>query len=543
MSTGITGLHFGVPPAWSAVPHESVLDMAVAGCARTTEAPAIILDDGIVVSRDTLIDQARRLAARLQEIIAPGEAVALMIDNRAECMIAFIGVIMAGGILVSMSPSLRSHDAAHVLSDSGSVLLLTSREQLPVIEQIRDQCPALREMLLLEGPEPFGWDGSCGLAPAPPLRPVAGGRKDVATVYYTSGTTGSPKGCMLDHDWWLRLCDVHLRLTGAGEEHRPLCCLPFYNADAMQLLLCALHCGGSLVAMRRFSASRFWQVVSEHRVSELFLLASMPILLLKQAPQPEERRHRLKTVVCALVPAELHRELNERFGVSFLDSYGSTEAGWVTRVPARLAGELVGSGTMGAAMPEIELRIVDTDGNDVPVGADGELLIRGPGLFRGYLNDSAATAEAMRGGWFHSGDVARRDERGLYTFVGRRKDIIRRSGMNISASEVEAVLRTHPLVIDAAVVAFPDSVRQEEVKAHLWVRPDSVPQEKADALVAFCREKLAAHKAPRYLAFHATDFPRTPTLRVRKQDLGGVVAEYGTWDAEKAVWTEPTTGF
>ena len=543
MSPGITRLHSGVPPAWSAVPNESVIDMAVAGCARAMEVPAIILDDGIIVSRDTLIDQARRLAVRLQKIIAPGEPVAMMIENRAECMIAFIGVLMAGGVLVSMSPALRSHDAAHVLSDSGSVLLLTSPEQLPVIEPIRGQCPALREVLLLEGPEPFGWDTTGGRAPAPALRPIARRRKDLATVYYTSGTTGSPKGCMLDHDWWLRLCDVHLRLTGSGEGHRPLCCLPFYNADAMQLLLCALHCGGTLVAMRRFSASRFWQVVAEHRVSELFLLASMPILLLKQAPQPQERRHRLKTVVCALVPAELHRELNDRFGVSFLDSYGSTEAGWVTRVPSRLACELVGSGTMGAAMPEIELRIVDADGNDVPEGAEGELLIRGPGLFRGYLNDGAATAEAMRGGWFHSGDVARRDGRGLYTFVGRRKDIIRRSGMNISASEVEAVLRTHPRVIDAAVVAFPDPVRQEEVKAHLWVRPDRVSPDEADAIVAFCREKLAAHKAPRYLAFHSTDFPRTPTLRVRKQDLGGVAPDYGTWDAEKAVWTEPTARF
>ncbi|HKQ96111.1 MAG TPA: AMP-binding protein [Aestuariivirgaceae bacterium] len=535
-------LHLSVAPAWSAVAFDTVVEMAVAGCQTAPDQPAIILDDGIVVSRGTLLDQARRLATRVEAIIAPGDRVAMMIENRAECMIAFIGVIMGGGVLVSMNPALRSHDAAHILRDCGCVLLLTGPELMATVESTRAACPALREVILLDGPEPFGWDATAGLDPGSAPRRTPARRKDIATVYYTSGTTGAPKGCMLDHEWWLRLCDIHLRLTGAGEDHRPLCCLPFYNADAMQLLLCALHRGGTLVAMRRFSASRFWQVVAEHRVSELFLLASMPILLLKQPPHPEERQHRLRTAVCALVPADLHRELNDRFGVAFLDSYGSTEAGWVTRVPSHMAAALVGSGTMGAALPEIELRVVDPNGRDVPDGVEGELLIRGPGLFSGYLDNEPATAEAMRGGWFHSGDVVRQDGAGLYYFVGRSKDIIRRSGVNISASEVEAVLRTHPLVIDAAVVAFPDPIRQEEVKAHLWIRPEAVAADMAGDILAFCRNRLAAHKAPRFLAFHSSDFPRTPTLRVRKQDLAGVAPELGTWDSQTGSWAKPPEG-
>jgi len=204
-------------------------------------------------------------------------------------------------------------------------------------------------------------------------------------------------------------------------------------------------------------------------------------------------------------------------------------------VPAADADALVGAGSIGVEAPEVEIRIVDDDDRDVPAGAAGEALIRGPDLFRGYLNRPEVTAEAMRGGWYHSGDLVRRDERGYLLFVGRKKDMIRRSGENIAAGEVEAVLRSHPRILEVAVIPVPDELRGEEVKAYLLPRAGesaaSVPPEE---IIAFCRERLAPYKVPRFLEYRTTEFERTPSMRVQKRALLDERADLraGCWDRE-----------
>ena len=204
----------------------------------------------------------------------------------------------------------------------------------------------------------------------------------------------------------------------------------------------------------------------------------------------------------------------------------------MSRVPHHLADELVGTGTMGVEPPGVTIRLVDDNDVDVPLGEAGECLIGGPDLYAGYLNRPEVTAEANRGGWYHSGDVARRDERGLLYFVGRKKEIIRRSGENISAAEVEGVLRSHPKVVEAAVVPVPDDLRGEEVKAYIQLRPDeSFPPEE---VIAFCQANLAAFKIPRFIEFRDTDFERTPSMRVQKQSLLKEKSDLrqGAWDRE-----------
>jgi crotonobetaine/carnitine-CoA ligase len=311
--------------------------------------------------------------------------------------------------------------------------------------------------------------------------------------------------------------------------------VPFYYVDSLFPLLCILHAGEALVVMRRFSVSRFWQVAHDHRATLAYLIASMPILLLKQAPSALERGHRLRLVVCLAVPAGLHGELVDRFGVPFVDGYGSTEAGWVTRVPWERADEAIGSGSMGAAVPECELRVVDEADRDLPIGREGELLIRAPGLFDGYLNQPEATEAAMRGGWYHSGDIVRADAGGFFYFVGRRKDVVRRSGENIACAEVEAVLRTHPKVRDAAVIPVPDEIRGEEVKAYVLLLEGCTIEDLSPAeIIAHCASQLAAFKIPRYVAYQTSDFPRTPSMRVRKEVLKTVPdLTADAWDRER----------
>ena len=321
---------------------------------------------------------------------------------------------------------------------------------------------------------------------------------------------------MLHHGWWLRVIDVDLRLFRRGWQDRQLCCLPFYYADPAIQLLTSLASRGTLVAMRRFSVSRFWEVVTRYDATEILSIASIPALLMKGEPGPAELDHRIRLAIHAGLPKELHEEMVKRYGFHWHNQYGSTEGGVMSRVPHYLADELVGTGTMGVEPPGVTIRIVDDNDNDQP-GEAGEALIGGPDLYAGYLNRPEVTAEANKGGWYHSGDVVRRDERGLLYFVGRKKEIIRRNGENISAAELEGVMRSHPAVIDAAVVAVPDTLRGEEVKVYVQVKDgESFPPE---AVIEFCKQNLAAFKIPRFIEFRNTDFERTPSMRVHKQSL------------------------
>jgi crotonobetaine/carnitine-CoA ligase len=459
-----------------------------------------------------------------------------MLENRIECMIIFFAALLARRTLVTINPTSKAHDAAHVLHNSGSVMIIASEAQELLIKSLRTECTALSLVLIVRDVEPDGLIAFSTECKLPQPEDCQAHRNDKATIYYTSGTTGLPKGCILSHEWWLRLCDIHLRSTPPQDYYRPLCCVPFYYADSMFQLLCALHLGGTLISMRRFSVSRFWRVVVQYNISEIYLLASMPVLLLKQEPHSLERQHKLQVAICSPVPANLHRQLVERFGVQFIDSYGSTEAGWNIRMPSELAEEMIGSGSMGVALPEVELRIVDEADRELSVGSPGELLVRAPGLFVGYLNDPCATSQVMRGGWYHTGDVVCSDDRGFIYFIGRKKDIVRRSGETISAAEVEAVLRSHPMVNDAAVVPVADAIRGEEVKAHIWVGGGLLNEAGIRKLIDYCCERLAPFKVPRYLEFQATDFPRTPTMRVRKDELAAKHLPSKTWDRAIDGW-------
>lgn len=527
--------HHDCGPAWSAVSCDSIVDLVDQACRRAPAQAAMLFEDGLVVSRQLLLDRVECFAGYLAARTTPGERIAVMLETRAESMIAQLAAIAARCVVVPVNPTAKAHDAGHVLRDSGAVIAIVSVENNDVIEGIKAELPALRDIVVLREREPDGltaYDAAAGRVCLADCRPA---RSDIVTIHYTSGTTGAPKGCMLDHEWWLRLCDVHLRMTPYQPDDRLLCCVPFYYPDSLFLLLCQLQAGDALVVMRRFSASRFWPTVGTFGVTLLYLIASMPILLLKQTPSARERAHRLRVAVCLGVPANLHGKLLDRFGVPFVDTYGSTEAGWVTRMPRHEAADRIGSGSMGTAAPEIELRVVDDGEEDVRIGQPGELLVRAPGLFAGYLNQPEATASAMRGGWYRTGDLVRADAHGFYYFLGRKKDMVRRGGENIAAAEVEEVLRAHPKIRDAAVIPVPDDIRGEEVKAYVLLAEgcvaDDLPPEE---IVAHCADRLAAFKVPRYVEYRSADFPRTPTMRVRKEELKAAPQPtVNAWDRER----------
>ncbi len=527
--------HRNIGPAWSLVADRTLPAHVLRGCRKNPEVPLLLTEDGVSMGRAEFLGLVERLAGYLKTRVQPGDRVGLCIGNRAEYFIALLAAIACRAIVVSVNPDSKEHDASYVLLDAAPVIIIAQADNLALIEGIAKQIPATREVLSVEGQEPNGLAHLGSDAERLPLEQASCEPEDVTCVFYTSGTTGAPKGCMVNHLWWLRIVDVDLRLNPEGRQ-RALCTVPFFYADPAIYLMQLLQVGGTLVAMRRFSVSRYWDVVQRFGVTKIHAIASIPVLLVKAPPHPRERDHKVHHATCVAVPTNHHRDLVERFGFPWIDNYGATETGQICRMPWHMREEMIGSGSLGVPSPEVELRVVDEAGQDVGPEVSGEALVRAPHMFSGYFNRPEATAEVMKDGWYHTGDLVKRDARGFVYFLGRKKDIIRRSGQNIAAAEVEAVLRLLPQVKDAAVLPVPDEIRGEEVKAYLLLVDGQTPADlPPEAVVNFCAERLSGYKVPRYLEYRSGDFPRTPSMRVQKQELKAEKPDLtqGAWDRDK----------
>lgn len=525
-------------PAAADLPAD-IVTLAREGLEREPNKPALVFEDGTVVTRERFRAAVEDFAGYVRERVSPGDRVLIMLENRTEFMVAWLAVNACEASLVSVNTSAGEHDAGHIVRDSAAKLAICGAEQEQLLRSVVDLDET--EVVVVSGAEPNGLARYVGESGPLPLAEVSVDPNAITNVYYTSGTTGPPKGCMVAHDYWVRFVELYLGLYGLSEDDRLLCCLQFFYNDPPWLFLTSLRAGAPLVTMRRFSVSRFWSVATQNQVTRLFALASIPALLLKAEPSPEERRHEVEFALHIGIPAQLHAEFTQRWGFPWVEGYGLTESGLVVAMPLEHAEEMTGSGSIGLPCPGVSIRLVDDAGREVDTNEPGEILIKAPGMMRGYLNRPEATAETLVEGWLHSGDLARRDEAGFLYFLGRKKDIVRRAGENVAAAEVENVLRSHPSVLEVAVVAVPDELRGEEVKAYVALVDDASVVTPA-VLVDFCRDRLAKHKVPRYIEFRSEPFPRTPSMRVKKSAL---VAEVDdpfalAWDRDQELpdWNE-----
>jgi crotonobetaine/carnitine-CoA ligase len=513
----------------------SILDIVMAAHDRGPDNPALVFEDGLVVTVADLVTRAQRFAAFLQQTVSPGDRVAIVLGNRTEWVIAWLATVASRAMLVSINPAAREHDAGHMLRDSAARIVIVDDASASLVDALRAGCPELANVLRLRGPEPDGLSVYGADLDPVDLRALAPRADDVVNVYYTSGTTGLPKGCMLENRFWLRFVGLYKSIYGLEPDDRLLCWFQFFYVDPPWMILASLSVGAALVVMRRLTISRFWDVVEEREVTQLFGSASLPALLLKR-PSREGEGRTVRFSVHVGIPRHLHEEVVARWGFDWVEAYGLTETGLVVAMPLEFAQEMIGSGSIGRPCDGVKTLIVDDGGEPVPLGSPGELLLRAPGLMRGYLNNPDATAHSFRGGWFHTGDLVTADERGFLYFVARIKDIIRRSGENVAAAEVEEILRQHPAVLDAAVVAVPDEIRGEEVKAFVALVQDADPADASPrALVTHCETRLARFKVPRYIEFINGEFPRTPSMRIKKSELvaqpSDGVARH--WDSEQ----------
>lgn len=467
--------------------------------------------------------------------VGHGEPASVFLPNSPEFLAAFHGLVSTGAVMVPINTYFRSEEARYVLEHAEAVALLTTRQLYDeVIEPIRADLPALRQVAFLdEGEAPsFRLLLEAGLdAPRPPLS-----RDDLAVVLYTSGTTGRPKGCMNPHDHFT----INGEALGEAIDLRPddahMTVLPLFHQNAEVTCTGALITGCRLVLADRFHPSTFWKDVHRHGVTHAGYLGSI-IPLLDKLADPLERNSPLRVFWGAGLSAEAFERLERRWGVVFIEVFGMTETGLDLANPIHGVRK---PGSCGLPVSGKNVRVVDENDQEVPPDTPGQIVVQiMPAVTEGYLKNPEATADALRGGWMHTGDMARRDEDGYFYFLDRYKDIIRRSGENVSSAEVEGVLRGHPNVLDAACIPVPDQLRGEEIKAVIVLKPDTdASTTPPEAIVSWCSERLAYFKVPRYVEYRE-DLERTSTNKVQKQKMRGEHGLFPCYDREAEAWVGP----
>ena len=449
----------------------------------------------------------------------PKHRVAVLLENRPQFLVHFYALNSIGAGLVPLNPDYRAAELEYVLAHSGAVLAVALDKYQPLLAPVAAKL----------GTVAAWYPGSGAALPPAKGTPAADDAPlpDEAALLYTSGTTGQPKGCVLSNRYFVRMAEAYLGEGGLcavrrGVE-RLITPLPLFHMNALcASAMAMIVSGGCIIQLDRFHPRRWWKDVAASRATIVHYLGVMPAILLSLPPDPLDRAHSLRFGFGANADPRQITTFEQRYGFPLIESWAMSETGGGACITASREPRHLGTRCIGTPGTWMELRLVDESDQDVPDGEPGELLVRrtGPdprdGFFNCYLKDPAATDAAWRGGWFHTGDVARRGPDGQMHFVDRRKNIIRRSGENIAALEVESVLQSHPDVEQVAIVAVPDPVRDEEVFACIVARSTGrKTAEVARSIQAHSLERLAYFKAPGYVSFVDT-LPRTSTNKLQK---------------------------
>jgi long-chain acyl-CoA synthetase len=484
---------------------------------------AVALFDGGSLSYAELDARSDRLAAGLLDAgIGPGSSVGLQLPNVTEFLVAYFGILKAGGVVVPMNVLLKAPEVAYYLADSGARALVTFF--LVADEAAKGAEEAGVRQVYVVG----GQDLPAGAVPFDDLMPrdrpaervfVERQATDGAVIIYTSGTTGTPKGAELSHFQLYMNSDIPGRLFGVVPEDIVLTVLPLFHIFGLSSILnIAVRFGGTMVLVPRFHSGTVLKAMAEHRATIFEGVPTMFVDLLAQPDLDDYDLSSLRVAVSggAAIPAEVMSAFERRFGVVILEGYGLSEtasSATFNRSATERKPYSVGKPIWGT-----EVEVWDGDNTPLPPGPDnvGEFVIRGYNVMRGYHGKPEATADAFTGGWFHTGDLGYVDEDGFYFIVDRKKELIIRGGYNVYPREVEEVLYSHPAVHEAAVIGEPDPRLGEEVMAFVSLKSGAVasPAE----LIEYAKTRLAAYKYPRRIELR-DDLPKGATGKILKQAL------------------------
>jgi fatty-acyl-CoA synthase len=479
-------------------------------------------------------DRARRLAGALLQIgVQPGDRVAFLSTNCHRLLEAYYGVLEAGAVLLPLNIRLSGSELGYILNDSGATILLIEKQFLPLVEAFRQDLTTVKTFVLLEGAPESPW-----LAPKNYEDFIAGAtphRADIASInenavaelFYTSGTSANPKGVMLTHRN-IYLHAVHVCMAfqipnGNVELHT----IPLFHANGWGVAHFLTLLGGKHVMIHRFDPKEVFRLIEVEGARTCSLV---PIMATALVNCPERKNYDLSSLTRIVIGGAassptLIREVEETFGCRCFSGYGLTETSPALSLSPMKDGmgwegdqRYIGQAMTGYPVPGVEMRVVDTNDKDVPADgvSIGEIIVRGDGVMEGYWGQPEASAEALRGGWFHTGDMATLNTDGYFLVVDRKKDIIVSGGENISSLELEKAILAHPAILEACVIPVPDAKWGEVPKALLVRKPNAEIEEQE--LLEFCRGKLSHYKCPRSVEF-VDNLPKTATGKILKKDI------------------------
>lgn len=452
--------------------------------------------------------------------IRPGDRVAVLVHNIPQFVYAYFGILRAGGVMVPLNTMFTSAEVGYILADSEARAVIVAEPFVGIVEGARDALPALEQIVVCGTSVPVGaitWEQMVERAGDP--SDPATGAGDLACLAYTSGTTGRPKGAMLSHQNLTANLDQvsEVPMLAQAESDVTLLALPLFHIYALNAILgLTMRVGATAVLLERFDPVGSLQAVERHRATILF---GAPPMFIAWLATPGVERYDLSSVRVAVSGAAplsgaVLEEFQRRLGITIWEGYGLTETAPV--VTTNAMGAAPKAGSIGRPLPGVEVRIVDEDGDDVEEGDPGEIVVRGANVFGGYWRQEEVSAQAIRDGWFRTGDVAYADEDGFLFLVDRKKDLIIVSGFNVYPREVEDVLFCHPKVGEAAAVGIPHSYTGEAVKAIVVLKPGESATE--EEIIEHCRRSLARFKCPQTVEFALT-LPHTITGKVLKRAL------------------------
>jgi crotonobetaine/carnitine-CoA ligase len=472
-----------------------------------------------------LLDQVCAVAGGFAaDGIAKGDAVVIHLPNSPEFLLSWFGLVWIGAVAIPSNTANTATELRHILDHAGAVGVVTCPSYTETFRQVLDQDGAtsrVRHRYVARSSEPTaGWSALASFLAKPVDPPeVDLAAEDLAELIFTSGTTALPKAVMLTHANLLHGGEREARSLFLDATDRSLTALPLFHVNAQSITtLSTLTVGGTVLLLEEYRATQFWQRVQDLQATMVTLVAMQVRTLLAQPPASTDRDHQLRRVMYAINVLDEEKEAFEkRFGVELINGYGLSEAfTLVTLAPVH--GEKRWP-SIGLPTLDRRVRIVDDEGHDVPAGEVGEIVVAGtPGrsIMQGYFHDPDATAAAIRDGWLHTGDNALMDAKGYVYFFDRLKDMIKTAGENVSASEVERILLTHPDIAEAAVIGIPHPIRDEVVKAYVVPAGDATLT--SAAVIAHCTAHLARFKVPAEVEI-LDALPKTSIGKVEKKTL------------------------
>ncbi|OWY64763.1 long-chain fatty acid--CoA ligase [cyanobacterium TDX16] len=483
------------------------------GCHLFPDKPALIFE-GTTFTYAELDRLANRVANGLRDLgVHRSDRIALFLPNIPEFIISYLGILKLGAIAVSLNAMLKSSEVKFILDDCGAKAVVTTADLVKNVPQA--DLPQLKHVLIAEGTAAVGTSLAELMANASPsARGVEMDRYAPAAIVYTSGTTGFPKGATLSHGNLISNSYSQQHCCGMQAEDRLLLYLPLFHCFGQNAVLNAgLNACATLVLHRNFDLTQILKSVTDEQITMFFGVPSVFLVLLNMdLPKDQLKSVRFFFSGAAPLPTEVAQKWYDKYGLVIHQGYGLTET---SPCASYNHDYIYKPGSVGTAIENVEMKIVN-NGKDVEPGEVGEIAIRGPNVMLGYWNRPFETAEAIKNGWFYSGDIGHMDEDGFFYIVDRSKDMINVAGFKVYPTEVENVIYEHPAVAEVAVYGVPDLEKSEIVKANIVLKPDCNVTEKQ--MIAFCAERIAAYKMPKAIKF-VDSIPKNPTGKVLKRVL------------------------